>query len=201
MASWIWHPCAAFTVCRGSVPAGKEKSCPSRQKGSRNGCAPKFHKPEKMASQFNISSLSLAGQSVTIIQAGLLALGHRLPRLPDSISATLSFARQYSGGTAPPLHRSPLLSPVGRLYVLFNCGVATPLTRYFKHKIPSDESKGINTGNSAKWNGNQVSGPRCKNLLPILRGSNGDCQTGSSPGSGSQLAQTFPRPCGLSGIF
>lgn len=136
MASWICHPCAAFTVCRGSVPAGKEKSCPSRQKGSRNGCAPKFHKPEKMASQFNISSLSLAGQSVTIIQAGLLALGHRSPRLPDSISDTLRFARQYSGGTAPALHRSSLLSPVGRLYVLFNCGVATPLTRYFKQKKP-----------------------------------------------------------------
>ena len=142
MASWICHPCAAFTVCRGSVPAGKEKSCPSRQKGSRNGCAPKFHKPEKMASQFNISSLSLAGQSVTIIQAGLLALGHRSPRLPESISDTLRFARQYSGGTAPALHRSSLLSPVGRLYVLFNCGVATPLTRYFKQKSLPTNRKG-----------------------------------------------------------
>ena len=32
-----------------------------------------------------------------------------------------------------------------------------------------------------------------QNPLPIARGSSGDCQTGSSPGSGSLLAQTFPR--------
>ena len=95
-----------------------------------------------MASQFNISSLSLAGQSVMIIQAGLLALGHRSPRLPESISDTLRFARQYSGGTAPALHRSSLLSPVGRLYVLFNCGVVTPLTRYFKQKSLPTNRKG-----------------------------------------------------------
>jgi hypothetical protein len=30
------------------------------------------------------------------------------------------------------------------------------------------------------------------NLLPIARRSNGDCQIGSSPGSGSLLTQTFP---------
>ncbi len=30
------------------------------------------------------------------------------------------------------------------------------------------------------------------NLLPIARRSNGDCQIGSSPGSGSSLLQTFP---------
>ena len=30
------------------------------------------------------------------------------------------------------------------------------------------------------------------NPLPISRRSNGDCQIGSSPGSGSQLPQTFP---------
>ena len=32
-----------------------------------------------------------------------------------------------------------------------------------------------------------------QNPLPIARGYNGDCQTGSSPDSGSLLTQTFPR--------
>jgi hypothetical protein len=57
---------------------------------------------------------SLAGQSVIDVQAVLLALDHCHPNLPRKLLSSgmlLDWLSHYSGGTAPALHRSSLLSP------------------------------------------------------------------------------------------
>lgn len=54
---------------------------------------------------------------------------------------------------------------------------------------------------SMLMSGCQISKSGCRhNLLPVARRSNGDCQTGSSPDSGSSLSRAFPKLCS-SGIL
>ena len=61
-----------------------------------------------------IPSPSLAGQTVIVVQAVLLALYHRFASLPGTVrpSDILGIAPHYSGGTAPAFNRSSLLSPI-----------------------------------------------------------------------------------------
>ena len=109
-----------------------------------------------------------------------------LPR-PFGPVACSGFAPRYSGGTAPVLHRSSLLSPVGHLLRIYSV---------VKIKLfPWQEEESIHIRPSAL----QPKAHLLSNLLPIARGSNGDCQTGSSPGSGSSLLQPSQafRPSGV----
>lgn len=80
-----------------------------------------------------IPSPSFAGKTVIVVQAVLLALDHSSskPSQNNYVSvAYLGLTPHYSGGTAPVLHRTFLLSPYGHLY-LFNFNEFLPITPFF----------------------------------------------------------------------
>ena len=78
------------------------------------------------------------GQTVIVRQAVLLALDHRSSKPSQDIHvsvAYLGFAPHYSGGTAPVLHRSSLLSllrHLSQLYAIVVLSIDFYLVLHFK---------------------------------------------------------------------
>ncbi len=78
--------------------------------------------PKKAGKKHLSNPLPIPRRStVIVIQAVLLALGHRSAKpSQDFIPVAFpGFALHYSGGTAPALNRTSLLSPEGHLHQIF----------------------------------------------------------------------------------